>query len=249
MKTRLLCATAFLAVSGCASNQYNVRAIEQAQATQRHVSEKNYHVGKEQTVYVGQAIARVKDYYVQGESTPSFTSPVAISTSWWMGKDRLYPEGTQLRAVALMDYQGKTYSIAMMIPALYQEVGLLVDANGHYSGMAIARNGIVFHPCDLGAVCVKPASIDFTKSTHETVVSTSHFTNFEIVYSGATKDSLNLLYREYTPQDMARPAFTQNLTYASDSKSIRFRDMQIDVRKADNQGITYTVVQDGMPSN
>jgi hypothetical protein len=48
---------------------------------------------------------------------------------------------------------------------------------------------------------------------------------------------------------MARPAFTQNLTYASDSKSIRFRDMKIDVRKADNQGITYTVVQDGMPNN
>ena len=57
-----------------------------------------------------------------------------------------------------------------------------------------------------------------------------------------------MLYREYTPDDLARPAFTQTLSYAAGSNIIRFRNVRIEVATADNEKIEYTVVADGYPA-
>jgi len=62
------------------------------------------------------------------------------------------------------------------------------------------------------------------------------------VYTGKGEDGLKLLYREFTPDDLARPAFYQELTYGSDAKVIRFRKLRIAVELADYEMIVYTVL-------
>ena len=69
----------------------------------------------------------------------------------------------------------------------------------------------------------------------------------ELVYSGVTRDSIRLHYREYTQQDMARPAFSQDVTYERDATTIRFRNILIKVIQASGEQIRFVVLEDGYP--
>ena len=63
----------------------------------------------------------------------------------------------------------------------------------------------------------------------------------ELLYNGKTKDAIKLQYREYT-NDMARPAFYQELSYdLNESKMIGFQGMEIEIVEATNMGVSYIV--------
>ena len=64
----------------------------------------------------------------------------------------------------------------------------------------------------------------------------------ELLYNGRNKDSIKLLYREFQ-NDMARPAFSQELTYEVDAKMVGFRSARIEVIEATNTSITYKIMQ------
>ena len=46
--------------------------------------------------------------------------------------------------------------------------------------------------------------------------------NYELLYTGVSATGLNLTYREFSPEGLARVAFFQNLTYEAAAKSIAF---------------------------
>lgn len=66
----------------------------------------------------------------------------------------------------------------------------------------------------------------------------------ELVYQGAGGGVLRLAYREFI-DDMARPAFTQVLTYDlpqdGSATTIAFQTLDIEVLAADNMGLSYVV--------
>lgn len=71
-----------------------------------------------------------------------------------------------------------------------------------------------------------------------------HTTRRELVYSGAGGGVLRLLYREFA-DDMARPAFTQEVTYdlaptGADTVA-SFKGVRLRVRDAGNAGLRYVV--------
>ncbi|GHS86746.1 hypothetical protein FACS189487_01590 [Campylobacterota bacterium] len=71
------------------------------------------------------------------------------------------------------------------------------------------------------------------------------FLKSELLYQGISNNTINVLYREYA-NDMARPAFFQNLSYSLEGKSstiIRFKDASFEIIKADNNGMSYKVLQ------
>ena len=68
--------------------------------------------------------------------------------------------------------------------------------------------------------------------------------NYEIIYTGRVGDTIRLNYREYSPDDLARTAFFQELTYPADQKSLRFRDIKMEVDVADSEKIRFRVVED-----
>jgi hypothetical protein len=63
----------------------------------------------------------------------------------------------------------------------------------------------------------------------------------ELIYNGQSKDTIKLLYREFK-EDLARPAFSQELTYdLSEGNIIGFRGMKIEVLEATNSNIQFIV--------
>jgi len=61
----------------------------------------------------------------------------------------------------------------------------------------------------------------------------------EILYNGKSKDAIKMTYREFT-NDMARPAFYQDLSYELSSPMIiGFRGLEIEVIEATNTMIKY----------
>jgi hypothetical protein len=63
----------------------------------------------------------------------------------------------------------------------------------------------------------------------------------ELIYNGKSKDTIRISYREYI-NDMARPAFYQDLTYdLLESQEIAFRDLRIEVLEATNSAIKFIV--------
>ena len=65
----------------------------------------------------------------------------------------------------------------------------------------------------------------------------------ELVYSGFSHGTISILYREYL-HDMARPAFSQDLTYdISTDKEIGYRGARFQIIKASNTGIRYKILR------
>ncbi len=64
----------------------------------------------------------------------------------------------------------------------------------------------------------------------------------ELLYNGRSGTTLRLSYREFV-KDMARPAFTQELTYdLRDDRVIGFRGARIEVMDANNTTVRYRVL-------
>lgn len=67
----------------------------------------------------------------------------------------------------------------------------------------------------------------------------------ELIYSGIMNNIIVLSYREYI-DDLARPAFFQEIKYdLNNSETITFKTLEIKVMKANNNEISFVVLQDG----
>ena len=64
----------------------------------------------------------------------------------------------------------------------------------------------------------------------------------EFIYSGRVGDDLRFIYREFSG-DFIRASFTQEVQYDAKEKVIGFKDMKIEIINANNQQITYKLIQ------
>jgi hypothetical protein len=87
-------------------------------------------------------------------------------------------------------------------------------------------------------------SIKPTPSITKKTVTLVNSTNFkqELIYNGKSGNIARFLYREYSGT-LARPAFSQELTYdLSESTTIGFKKVRIEVLGTTNTSITYKVI-------
>ena len=233
MKKFALALCAAVVLTACGGSSTNVRPT----------IGKNYILGVEQVTHVGQPIVRVKDFGVP--PVHAFASKTAFSASVQGGGKVDYPAGTEAIVLGTADNDGDYYYMLGLDPELPGGAHLLVDLGGEYDADALSSAGTMIEPCRTpGVLCITPKSIDFVPTKVDTTTAFSG--NFELIYSGASKDTINLLYREYTPDDMARTSFAQNLTYDRESPLIRFRNLQIRVIEATNENMRYIVESDGL---
>lgn len=233
-----------LALSGCATGPQLVKPLLHLDEEGGVHYDKNYQIGQELNAYVGQPIARVKE--VDRPGGVGFRSPAALRVTYPGEEGRDYAAGTAVVATMKVDYDGDPYFTVHPAQPLPKGYSLLVDLAGAFDGLLAAHDGTVVENCGRSAICVEPEYIEFNRMPDAEVPRKAPYQHFELVYSGATKDTMHLLYREYTRQDMARPAFTQNLTYDRASASIRFRDYQIRVIAANNESLRYVIEADGL---
>jgi hypothetical protein len=66
---------------------------------------------------------------------------------------------------------------------------------------------------------------------------------YELIYRGLSDGIVTVSYKEYS-NDLARPAFQQDLSYTlgSGDTTVAFRNLRIEIHAADNFGINFTVI-------
>jgi uncharacterized protein YceK len=69
----------------------------------------------------------------------------------------------------------------------------------------------------------------------------SETVRMELIFSGVSGSTLRLTYREYV-NDLARPAFFQELTYERDTTEIQFRNTRIRIIEIKGSTLRYVLI-------
>ena len=208
---------------------------------------KNYTIGIEQLSNVGDSIIKVKDYMLV-EKTTAALKPTNDFTIGYDGGDVMLSgqKGEPINIVGMVTVENDTF---YLLQSLHQQILIPISKNGqYYGGNAVSSNRFVVGGDVMvnaeGSWVVKPYETKFYMSKKQDIDTSSGFINFEILYTGMTRDAINFLYREYTSTDLARPAFYQNLTYPIDAEFIRFKSIKISIANINEECIRYTVIDD-----
>lgn len=227
-----------VALYGCSS----VKPVApQVSVESKHVFEKNYSLGAEGSAYVGEPIAKMKDYYEVTSSAEALIAKDPFRINLPPFTHANLPAGTAASVRGITTKNGKTYRLVVIHDRSVPPLSFLLNEDGSFEGSALngkAKMGWSYR--------ADPATTRFVGTTLTKVDVSKGFKNFELIFGGVTKDSINVLYREYTPEDMVRAAYTQNLVYPADAKSIRYRDIAITVKEASNERFRYVVTSDGL---
>lgn len=241
--------TVMIALSGCGSPIRPPTPEEwQAGTTTRRIVDRNYELGNERAAFVGESVIRVKDYH---ETTDSIGAAVSTSAPVELfmvpfGPRVTFPAQTGLVFAGKVTDAGETYDAYAWPHPAYRMYPVLLRGDGTFSGLLYNTTARRPFPVDGSFIRATPVLPSFSKAPMTRTQSAAGYTNFEIVYSGATRDAVLLLYREYTADDMARPAFTQQLTYERASETLRFRNIVLRVVEVTGERLRYVVVADGI---
>ncbi len=220
----------------------NVRPVTREYLGKERVFSKNYEIGQMMSAYVGEPIVKVKDYRVDRykakymRASDDFTISGGIVTITG-DKNTDYP----VQGEVTID--GETYTV-VSLPGSQQigtGYGALIKSDGSVHNKLLNNNIIMIY-----SFSTKPSNLRFIPSKDEEINIGAGYLNYELIYSGTDGKSFTITYREYTSDDLARPAFYQNLVYEYGQGQIRFRDTVISIHEATNEKITYTVISDGL---
>jgi len=227
---------------GCAKT-YPIKTLVPHAIKTEQIITKNYTLNKQQKCMVGDTLVRVKDYVLNRTTSNSLQAnddfKIYCNDIILLSGQKKQP----LPIVAEMnDEKGEAYYLLQA--SLGTQFLVPVNKNGMYLGHCGARavGGVAFY--GNSGFQITPSTTKFELAQKEEVDSTAGYVNYEILYTGMTKDAINFLYREYTSEDMARPAFYQNLTYPRDAKSIRFKAIKINLIDINEESVTYAVVEE-----
>jgi hypothetical protein len=230
-------------LAGCASVSPATSPGTPPVVSFEQVVERSYTLGKEHVAFVGGVIARVKDYRVEKTTRQgSMHASRDFSLFYPILGPTVHVKTTDvIPIVGTTERDGATYRLISLprVPL----VKLLITDDGRLEGSGLglgdARMGYNYS--------TDPPGVMFQLDTSTSTVTSAGYLNFELVYSGVTKDSVRLLYREYTQQDLVRPAFSQDVVYERDASTIRFRNVLIRVLQAAGEQIRFAVLEDGYP--
>jgi hypothetical protein len=232
--TRIALISLEILIAGCVS----ITQVPMNEGIRSHVYEKNYTIGVSKTIYIGDALISVNDYYELQQSTPILVSSNAyriFGGEFGASIEYSGPMGDKL------ELRGQFDDDYVMVLPQVPLVGLLVAKSGTFLGSAVNLTG---YTTLIYTYKIDPPTTQFTLDSAKSVDTSAGFINYEIVYTGRSSESLNFLYREYTPDNIARVPFYQNLMYPTTSHVIRFKNLRIRIDNITDEGITFTVLQD-----
>ena len=217
---------------GCARQ---IIRSERLPAKTEQISNKNYVIGQVYTSFVGQKVVNYKDYYLTSTTEdvmrPDKSFKIQSAMSPWFNAraSEEYPIRGEI------EYEGNRYKV---VDIRDRGIGVLVETDGKLYPKIISGTNI------LVAGTVEPPIIYFTQGKKTIVDSKKGFINYELIYGGTDGRSFVLTYREYTPDDLIKAGFTQNVTYKNDLSAIRYRNLKINVLEVTNEYIKYKVLSD-----
>lgn len=225
-----------LGAGGCVSG-VTMAGIAETR-TSEPVSETNYILGQQRTAVVGEPIVRVKDYVRVRVTVPAVAATQTGSLMMGINPPVQVVGGREYPIVGerLAD-TGERYRLVGVAG-----MGLQLRADGSIHNKALVESspGIFIEP--IPELNYSPATLRFDAVTRVDESSIAAGENYEIVFTGRDASSMRFQYREYTSEDMARPAFSQDLTYPVGAKTIRFRGLTIEISALGEDSVTYSVV-------
>lgn len=254
--TGLVALSCILFLSACVTSK--IMPVQVEERGIEHVVDKNYEIGQRKSVYVGDAMVRLKDYFVHRvveaaiEPNVDFSMEGSNLNGTGMHVILKGKKSDSYPIVGIADLDGQKLYVVQVpgrnVAANINVAGcmpcVLFDVNtGAPVSKGIFGNGY-FTPGD-GFTRITPSSVRMARSSTESIIAEKGYINQEIIYSGLAGGAMRLAYREYSKEDHARPAFYQELTYDLNSQFIRFRNIRIQVHSATNESISYTVLEDG----
>ncbi len=214
--------------------------VRVAQQKTEELWQKSYSVGAPMSVVVGETVLRRKQFVRHTSITPAFCLLNGIDLKAGFGRRFQVAGGTVLVVREYRTIGGVSYSLAQW---------------GSGSGILIDENLNVFpkiaNPTQIGWVVMVPTPKYFSAPPtvdRTSIISTTESPgkeNIELVYNGTDGQSLRFQYREYTSDDMARPAFSQDLTYPAKAKTIRFKSFSMKITKVSDDALEFTIEDDG----
>lgn len=205
------------------------------------VVNKNYELGVRKTTYVGEPMIKVRDYYLSKFSAKTLSPNVDVTIKWLRETDAFYAQD---------EYEIVGETVKNGINFYLIEIGrfrdlLLISVNGEVDGRSLLWNpSLGTYQPNWIKYKLDPPDAKFIKKDIAKIDASQGYENYELIYTGKDEKSFHITYREYSPDNLARTAFFQNLTYPSDSKVIRFKDYKILVHDATSESITFTVVEE-----
>ena len=143
-------------------------------------------------------------------------------------------------------FEGIEYTSVAVNENPIQHQAVLVKSDGTLHNRVLATGpGINGYVQVIYTLASSNQSAKLTLDSTQIVKSTKGYENFELLYAGTNSNGLNLTYREFSPDGLARVAFFQNLTYEVGARSITFKQYRISVDKSTSEAITFTVNSDG----
>lgn len=245
-KSRLcLLVLCLLAVTGCSKT---IKPMTTYSYPVERVLIKNYVLNEKKAIAAGDQVLVHKDYYAFKRVINKFTTNQdfsIVAREWSLsGKiNELFP----VQGIA-EDNEKEYYLLQLNSAPGMLGFSLLIDKDGYFSKKATilfpVYGTLKIAPREYPWVVINPPDVKFTLAFEEVVDKSAGFTNFELIYTGKNNQSLTFLYREYTPDDMIRAAYSQNLVYSVDSTTVKFRKIKIRIEKVTDEGIEYTVIED-----
>ena len=229
-------------LTGCTSfTPYRERLLGTDQ-----VVNKNYELNVKRATYVGESMIKVKDYYLSKFSAKTLSPSVDLTIKYGLTKFAFNAQ-EQYEIVGETVKNGINFHLINIVPKEPDSFLLLISEDGEVDGRSLIRN------LDLGIYQQNwfkyktlPPDAKFIMNEITKVDSSQGYQNYELIYTGKDEKSLHITYREYSPDNLARTAFFQDLIYPSNAKIIRFKDYKILVHDATSEGITFTVVEEGL---
>lgn len=234
-----------VAVTGCMSTANVGMAPPAPEIQTTHQVERNYVLNRNAQATVGDSFIRIKEYDVFTGSAPYITAsaPVVVRSGPYVAN---IDPGARLQIVGSTVVNGDQYSVVQYGEYAGSSYSIQVGADGHVLQGVLANSLGYWNPSPFGRSSVEPQDIRFQTQYEHPTHSVPSGQNFEIVYTGHDAGALHFQYREYTGDDMARPAFSQELSYPLTTQTVRFRAIEFEILEVTDTGIRFRVTRDGL---
>ena len=211
----------------------------------QHVLKSNYKVGQPLTVNVGDAMVKVQDYWEDSFEEPSAT-PNKTFTMKGGPVNLAFLEGQNYQVKGRMAVEGKDYQVVAHQPNPIQYQAALLGDDGKLLPRIVATNPGMNgdHVMVLYTLEISPPDGTLVREPRTKVNTNKGFVNFELLFTGLTDNAINLTYREFSPDGLARVAFYQNLTYPRNAQTVTFRNLKMAIDQVSGDSITFRVLED-----
>ncbi len=237
-----------LLLTGCMSVRPPVAQLGGIQTKE----EKNYTVGMEKTVNVGDPVAIRRNFFYKEversdrvKASNDFEAQVkfpATAPVVYRGQ-----QGEELEVVGTTTVDKKPCRIVSLgVARTGVPAGMLVSAETDQPvGKGVGVNAVGAWTTFTVSFSIDRPDTRFPILKRLEVVKDKPYENWEIIFTGRVGENITLVYREFTPDDLAKPAFYQNLTYNLEKeKTFQFRKLRVEVLRVSNEAMTFKVLSD-----